>query len=70
MTRHTCDRRWLPGACGYLLKRAVDAELIAAVRAVYRGGIFVDPRLTNVLVQDVLKKRGTKLLHRGGKDLK
>ena len=48
------------GACGYLLKRAVDAELIAAVRAVHRGGIFVDPRLTNVLVQDVLKKRGTK----------
>jgi two-component system response regulator NreC len=48
------------GASGYLLKRAVDAELIAAVRAVYRGGIFVDPRLTNILVQDVLKKRGTK----------
>jgi two-component system response regulator NreC len=45
------------GASGYLLKRAVDAELIAAVRAVHRGGIFVDPRLANVLVQDVLKKR-------------
>ncbi|MGB9253478.1 MAG: response regulator transcription factor, partial [Candidatus Korobacteraceae bacterium] len=48
------------GASGYLLKRAVDAELIAAVRAVYRGRIFVDPRLTNVLVQDVLNMRGTK----------
>jgi two-component system response regulator NreC len=48
------------GACGYLLKRAVDAELIAAIRAVHRGGIFVDPRLANVLVQDVLAKRGTK----------
>lgn len=48
------------GAAGYLLKRAVDAELLAAVRAVHRGGIFVDPRLTNVLVQDVLKTRGTK----------
>ena len=48
------------GASGYLLKRAVDAELIAAIRAVHRGGIFVDPRLANVLVQDVLAKRGTK----------
>ncbi len=48
------------GASGYLLKRAVDAELIAAIRAVHRGGIFLDPRLANVLVQDVLAKRGTK----------
>ena len=48
------------GASGYLLKRAVDAELIAAIRAVYRGGIFLDPRLANVLVQDVLAKRRKK----------
>jgi two-component system response regulator NreC len=48
------------GASGYLLKRAVDAELIAAIRAVHRGGTFVDPRLTNVLVQDVLAKKSTK----------
>jgi DNA-binding NarL/FixJ family response regulator len=48
------------GASGYLLKRAVDAELIAAIRAVDRGGIFVDPRLAAVLVQDVLAKKRTK----------
>ena len=48
------------GASGYLLKRAVDAELLAAIRAVHRGGTFVDPRLANVLVQDVLAKRGTR----------
>jgi two-component system, NarL family, response regulator NreC len=47
------------GASGYLLKRAVDAELLAAIRAVHRGGIFVDPRLASVLVQDVLAKKGT-----------
>ena len=46
------------GASGYLLKRAVDAELIAAIRAVNRGGIFVDPRLAQILVQDVLAKTG------------
>ena len=45
------------GASGYLLKRAVDAELLAAIRAVHRGGTYVDPRLANVLVQDVLAKR-------------
>jgi two-component system, NarL family, response regulator NreC len=48
------------GASGYLLKRAVDSELIAAIRAVHRGGIFVDPRLASILVQDVLAKKGAK----------
>jgi two-component system response regulator NreC len=48
------------GASGYLLKRAVDAELISAIRAVHRGGTFVDPRLASILVQDVLAKKGTK----------
>jgi two-component system response regulator NreC len=48
------------GAAGYLLKRAVDSELLAAIRAVHHGGIFVDPRLANVLVQEVLAKRSTK----------
>lgn len=48
------------GASGYLLKRAVDAELLAAIRAVHHGGIFVDPRMASVLVQDVLVKKGTK----------
>jgi two-component system response regulator NreC len=48
------------GASGYLLKRAVDEELIAAIRAVHRGGVYVDPRLANVLVQDVLAKSSTK----------
>jgi two-component system response regulator NreC len=48
------------GASGYLLKRAVDSELLAAIRAVHRGGIFVDPRLASILVQDVLAKQSTK----------
>jgi two-component system response regulator NreC len=53
------------GASGYLLKRAVDAELIAAIRAVHRGGIFVDPRLAGVLVQDVLAKGKAKASSKG-----
>jgi two-component system, NarL family, response regulator NreC len=46
------------GACGYVLKRAVDTELLSAIRAVHRGGIFVDPSLAHVFVQDALEKRG------------
>jgi two-component system response regulator NreC len=48
------------GASGYVLKRSVDAELLTAIRAVHRGGTFVDPSLANVLVEDVLAKKGTK----------
>jgi two-component system response regulator NreC len=48
------------GASGYVLKRSVDAELLTAIRAVYRGGTFVDPSLANVLVEDVLAKKGAK----------
>jgi len=47
--------RWPPGR-RLLLKRAVDAELIAAIRAVHGGGVFVDPRLAGILVEDVLAK--------------
>lgn len=54
-------------AAGYLLKWAVDAELIAAIRAVDLGGIFVDPCLANILVQDVLAKEKKMLLRRVGK---
>jgi two-component system response regulator NreC len=53
------------GASGYVLKRAVDAELIAAIRAVHRGGTFVDPRLASILVQDVLSKGKTKAGSKG-----
>ena len=48
------------GASGYVLKRSVDAELLTAIRAVYQGGTFVDPSLADVLVQDVLAKKGAK----------
>jgi two-component system response regulator NreC len=44
------------GASGYVLKRAVDTELLAAIRAVRRGGVFVDPSLAHVFVHDALDK--------------
>ena len=47
------------GASGYVLKRAVDTELLAAIRAVHRGGVFVDPSLAHVFIQDALDKAAT-----------
>jgi two-component system response regulator NreC len=44
------------GASGYVLKRAVDTELLVAIRAVHRGGVFVDPSLAHVFIQDVLNR--------------
>ena len=51
---------FMAGASGYVLKRSVDAELLAAIRAVDRGGTFVDPSLAGGLVNDALDKKGTK----------
>jgi two-component system response regulator NreC len=53
------------GASGYVLKRSVDAELLAAIRAVDRGGTFVDPSLASIFVQDVLVKKGAKARRAG-----
>lgn len=44
------------GASGYVVKRSVDMELLTALRAVHRGGLFVDPSLGHVFVRDVLNK--------------
>lgn len=41
------------GAAGYVLKRAPDDTLIRAIRAVYAGETYVDPRLAELLVEEV-----------------
>jgi two-component system, NarL family, response regulator NreC len=45
------------GASGYVLKRSVDGDLLSSIRAVHRGGIFIDPSLARILVQDVVQAR-------------
>ena len=46
-------RRFLNlGVGGYVLKKAAGAELIAAIRAVHRGGLVVDP----AVARDVLRE--------------
>jgi two-component system response regulator NreC len=40
------------GASGYILKRAVEAELIAAIHAILRGDLYLDPALTRSLLDE------------------
>lgn len=42
------------GASGYVLKKAADAELLSALRAVLRGEVYVHPSMTRVLLEDIL----------------
>jgi two-component system, NarL family, response regulator NreC len=38
------------GACGYVLKRASETELISAIEAVLRGDLYLDPSVTRALL--------------------
>jgi two-component system response regulator NreC len=42
------------GASGYVLKRAADTDLLAAIRAAARGDVFLDPALAKSLVEEVI----------------
>jgi two-component system, NarL family, response regulator NreC len=43
------------GAAGYVLKRAADTELTDAIRAVYRGDLFLYPSLAKALLAAYLQ---------------
>lgn len=46
-------RRFLRlGASGYVLKRAAGTELVAAIRAVARGGLVIDPSVARSAITD------------------
>ena len=63
LTQHENDEYVLPalkaGAAGYVLKRAPDDTLIRAIRAVYAGDTYLDPRVGHVLVDDIRREAGT-----------
>ncbi len=44
------------GASGYVPKKAVDTELIAAIRATYRGEHFIHPSMTAGMVAELRSK--------------
>jgi two-component system response regulator NreC len=42
------------GASGYIIKHAAESELIAAIRSVYRGELYVHPKMIRSLVETKL----------------
>jgi DNA-binding NarL/FixJ family response regulator len=43
------------GASGYVLKKAADTDLLAAIRAAARGEVFLDPAMAKYLVEEVVR---------------
>lgn len=41
------------GASGYVIKRAVEEELIAAIRSVSKGDMYIHPAVTRLLMKDL-----------------
>jgi Response regulator containing a CheY-like receiver domain and an HTH DNA-binding domain len=53
-------RRFLKaGVSGYVLKKAAGADLVAAIRAVVRGGLVLDPEIAREAVQETGAPVGT-----------
>jgi len=46
------------GAAGYVLKKSVDANLLAAIRSVHKGRSYVDSELASALLQHALPDLG------------
>jgi DNA-binding NarL/FixJ family response regulator len=55
LSQHDNDRYVLPilqaGASGYVLKRSIGAELVAAIRAVHAGECYLPPRIAQTVLQ-------------------
>ncbi len=47
------------GASGYIIKRAIEEELLYAVHSVYRGELYVHPTMTQFLLKDLLTPPST-----------
>lgn len=45
------------GAAGFALKRAADSDLLAAVRAVAAGDVYLHPSLTRLVVDEMYDRR-------------
>lgn len=46
------------GASGYVLKQAAASEMVAAIRAVYRGEAVLSPAITRLVLDDYLHGEG------------
>jgi len=63
LTMHESDdyffRSLNAGASGYVLKEAASADLVAAIRSVAQGQVFLYPSVARKLVTDYLSRVGT-----------
>ncbi len=61
LTRHRepgyLDLLLRAGASAYVLKQSRPAELLAAIRAVARGGTYVDPSIAAQVVREPIRRR-------------
>lgn len=64
LTMHESDEYFFRvlqlGALGYVLKRAATSDLLAAVRAIARGEVFLYPAVAKKLVTDYIARAQTK----------
>lgn len=49
--QHYIRQAFAAGGTGYVLKRAVDVELMEAIRVVHRGGTFLFPEAVQALIE-------------------
>lgn len=59
LTRHTnkeyIDNILKAGASGFLVKRSAAEELVRAIFAVHQGNIFLDPLISNIIIDGYLQ---------------
>lgn len=62
LTMHTDEghlrRALASGAAGYVLKKAVDQELLNAIRATMRGDVYIHPAMTHALLDNMVENTG------------
>ncbi|HEY63360.1 MAG TPA: response regulator transcription factor [Caldilineae bacterium] len=51
------------GGSGYVLKEGEPEELLAAIRAAYRGDAYLSPAVTRAILDDYLGRQGEQLTH-------
>ena len=62
-------RAFRSGADGYVPKKAVDTELLAAIRATYRGEHFIHPSMTVGLISNLRREKETSQNNDRDKDI-
>lgn len=53
------------GAQGYMIKEDADSELIAAIRAIKTGDIFISPTFSNEVIKTLIERRSNAERRRG-----